>query len=219
MSERCTVLVCAPDLLPALRERTAVSGEVLSFSDTEPLAALEAITNRRPEIIALERLFAATSRGAALIKRIKADPALASTEIRVISHDSEYSRISPRRQTAETEAVAVAVPPTTLDYRGTRRAARFRMNDGTEMRIDGAAAIVVDLSAIGAQVTSTTVLRPNQRLRIILADEVGVLRFSAVVAWASFEMVKTGPRYRAGLEFQDADPEAVGAFAERHGKA
>ena len=43
-------------------------------------------------MVALERLFAATPRGAALINRIKADPALGDTEIRVIAHDSDYSR-------------------------------------------------------------------------------------------------------------------------------
>ena len=76
---------CA-ELLDALRESAAGGGEVLTFSDNEPLKALEAITARRPNVIALERLFAATSRGAALINRIKADPALAGAEIRVVSH-------------------------------------------------------------------------------------------------------------------------------------
>ena len=40
------------------------------------------------------------------------------------------------------------------------------------------------------------------------------LRFSAGVAWASFELVKTGPRYRAGIEFFDAEPEAVQKFCD-----
>jgi len=40
------------------------------------------------------------------------------------------------------------------------------------------------------------------------------LRFSAAVAWASFELAKTGPRYRAGLEFFDADADAVQQFCE-----
>ena len=77
MSTPCTVIIGAAELLDALRESAAGGGEVLSFEDKEPLKALEAITTRQPNVIALERLFAATSRGAALINRIKADPALA----------------------------------------------------------------------------------------------------------------------------------------------
>jgi hypothetical protein len=37
------------------------------------------------------------------------------------------------------------------------------------------------------------------------------------VAWASFEIPpKDGPRYRAGIEFVDADAEALEAFCIRH---
>ena len=35
------------------------------------------------------------------------------------------------------------------------------------------------------------------------------MRFNAIVAWASFEIPpKIGPRYRAGIEFIDADADA-----------
>ena len=40
------------------------------------------------------------------------------------------------------------------------------------------------------------------------------LRFSASVAWASFELAKTGPRYRAGIEFFDADADPMQKFIE-----
>jgi len=222
MSAPCTVVIGSPDLLPALRERTATKGDVLTFSDQEPLRALEAIVARRPQIVALERLFAATSRGAALINRIKSDPTLTEAEIRVVSHDSDYVRVSPRpRTTAGATAVAVAAPPKPqqpLDWRGTRRAPRVRIKDGVEVSVDGNAAQLVDLSAIGAQVISQAVLRPNQRVRIALSDDAGVVRCNASVAWASFEIPKATPRYRAGIEFADADGEAVTAFGEHHRK-
>jgi PilZ domain len=191
---------------------------VLAFSDDDALAALEAITKRRPQVVALERLFAATSRGAALINRIKADPALSFTEIRVVSHDGEYSRVSPRRSVPVPVAApgAPEAPPPQLDYRGTRRAPRFRMNSGTEAQVDGASALLVDLSTAGAQVVAQAALRPNQRVRITLADDAGVVRFNASVAWASFEIPKGVTRYRAGIEFKDAKPEAVEAFTARH---
>ena len=191
-----------------------------AFPDSQALQALEVITRQRPQVIALERLFAATSRGAAFINRIKADPALSSCEIRVVAHDSTYSRVSPRRPgeaaasaapaaVAEAPAVAPAAP---LDQRGTRRAPRFRVVEDVEVLVDGNPATLIDVSVVGAQVVSVSTLRPNQRLRMSLPDSTRPIRFSAGVAWAAFEMPKTGPRYRAGIEFYDADQDALNRF-------
>jgi hypothetical protein len=83
--------------LSQFTQRAALpDADVLGFADTDVLRALEAITARKPRLVALERLFAATPRGAALINRIKADPSLTQTEIKVLSHDSDYSRVLPR---------------------------------------------------------------------------------------------------------------------------
>jgi len=222
MSTSCTVVIGAPELLPALCERIGASGDVLTFNDREPLRALEAILSRRPGVIVLERLFAATSRGAALINRIKSDPLLVETEIRVVSHDSDYVRVSPRPRitpgAVPTEVAAPATPQPPLDWHGTRRAPRTRIVDAVEVLIDGNPALLVDLSAVGAQVVSQAVLRPNQRVRMTLSDDAAVVRFNASVVWASFEIPKATPRYRAGIEFTDADGAAVTAFGERHRK-
>ncbi|MNC88745.1 hypothetical protein D3C83_45940 [compost metagenome] len=65
---------------------------------------------------------------------------------------------------------------------------------------------------------SATTLRPNQRLRLSLPDAARPVRFSAGVAWAAFEMPKGGPRYRAGIEFYDADAEGVTRFIDANRK-
>ncbi len=237
MSTSCTVIIGAIELLDALRDSVAESGDVFTFSDNEPLKAVEAITTHRPNVIALERLFAATSRGAALINRIKADPALAGVEIRVVSLDGTY-RISPRRAPAPQapdaamepapslagahidviEAPAVVTPAAgqNLDYTGTRRAPRFRLVDGVEAQVDGALATIVDLSTHGAQILCPTPLKPKQHVRMVLADDLGVVKFSASVAWAFFEIPKGVSRYRAGVEFTNPDRKAVDAFCKRH---
>ena len=247
MSTPCTVIIGALELLDALQQSAASSGEVLTFSDSEPIKALEAISARKPDVISLERLFAATSRGAALINRIKADPALSASEIRVVSIDGTY-RVSPRRTvatpappavvtTAATEApspvpVEIAIEPVetvedapaaplpaqNLDYRGTRRAPRIRMADGTEAQVDGALATVVDLSTYGAQILCPVPLKPQQIIRMVLADDLGMVKFAAAVAWAFFEIPKGVSRYRAGIEFKDAESKAVDAFGKRHAK-
>jgi len=206
-----TVLVAAPEYLPALQEQGDY-GDALAFSDADALKALEAITRDRPKVIALETQFAATSRGAALIKRIKADPKLRKCEIRVVSLEGdseEFSQSDPTLRGAETEAGK-------LDQRGTRRAQRVKIVDGVEVLIDGSPAMLIDLSVVGAQVVSPTILRPNQRVRMILPDEERPIRCVAGVAWAAFEMPKSGPRYRAGIEFFDAESDNLDRFIEQN---
>jgi hypothetical protein len=224
-----TILIAAPEHLQALKERDDFS-DAQTFSDSEALRALEVITRKRPTVVALERLFAATTRGAALINRIKADPKLASCEIRIIAHDSEYSRVPDARPDSEADSeaageadgaagsVAVAAPAPVaapLDQTGTRRAPRFPIVDGVEVMVDGNTATLVNLSLVGAQVVSPTILKPNQRLRIALAEGKRPIRISAGVAWASFELAKAGPQYRAGIEFFDAEPNAVQKFCDK----
>jgi hypothetical protein len=220
------VLIASAEHLATLQKRPEFA-DAEAFSDADALKALDVISKKRPEVIALERLFAATSRGAALINRIKADPALVGCEIRIVAHDSNYTRVSPRRPTDPTAQPAVAVeeppapPPQNLDWRGTRRAPRFKVVEGVEVTIDGNAAALMDLSVIGAMVISPTTLKPNQRVRMSLPQEPRPIRFSAGVAWAAFELPKgkPAPQYRAGIEFFDADADAVLKFLEAKKKA
>jgi hypothetical protein len=214
------VLIASADHLPALQQRPEFAG-AQAFADADALQALEVITSERPALVALERIFAATSRGAALINRIKADPSLTASEIRIVAHDSNYSRVSPRRPGDPSAQVAVeeppsAEPPRPLDWKGTRRAPRFKIVDGIEVLIDGNPAVLMDLSTIGAMVVSPTTLKPNQRIRMSLPQEPRPIRFSAGVAWAAFEMPKgnPAPHYKAGIEFFDADADAVLKFID-----
>jgi hypothetical protein len=213
-----TVLIAPPEHLPTLQAREDLSA-AQAFPDAEALKALDVITRQRPAVVALERMFASTSRGAALINRIKADPALHACEIRIVAHDQEPSKVAARGAVAVADpppaATAVAAP---LDQRGTRRAPRFKIVDGVEVMIDGNPAALADLSIVGAMVVSPTILKPNQRVRLSLPEATRPIRFSGGIAWASFEMPKGGPRYRAGVEFFDADTEAIQRFIDKNKK-
>ena len=91
------------------------------------------------------------------------------------------------------------------------------MVEGTEGQLDGALVKIVDLSTHGAQIFCPTPLKPQQKVKMALADDLGNVRFNATVAWAFFEIPKGGTaRYRAGVEFKDAEPKAVDAFRKRH---
>src|SRR6186997_1645132 len=100
------LVIAAEHLMPALRERIKVEGEVITFPDTEPIQALQAILEQRPDLVVLERLFAATPRGAALVNRIKSDPQLAHAEVRVMSHTGDYTRQVVKPSVAKAPAAA-----------------------------------------------------------------------------------------------------------------
>ena len=208
----CTVLIAQQDALPALVERAAtIGGELLAFSERDVLRALETIITRRPSVVALAQRFAASARGAALIGRIAADPALAESTIRVYSVDTMPDAPAP------TAAMTPAVGATVLDEHGTRRARRVAMVGVVEILLDGNPATLVNLSTLGAQVTSSTVLRPNQRVRIAIADGELTIRPQGTIVWASFEMPPGGgPMYRAGLAFVGPDTAALEAFCSAH---
>jgi CheY-like chemotaxis protein len=238
------VIIAAVNLTPSLRERLSDEGELLTFADTEPIQALQTILEQHPRLIVLERLFAATPRGAALINRIKTDPQVSQAEIRVMSHTGDYTRVVSRgsgapaavdaavaappayavpadtsTQTYEADSpVATADAPRQLDWHGTRRAARYRIRQGVEIQLDGNPASLVDLSVMGAQVISATILRPNQRVRVSVPTDDFVMRFRGAVAWAKFELPRPTepPRYRAGIEFNDADSAAMEEYCSRH---
>ena len=215
MSDPRTVVIAAAALLPGLKTRFPANASLLTFEDADVVKALQAIVKHRPSLIVLERLFATTPRGTALIARIKSDTALDESEIRVMSHDGQYERTARRgRQVAP--AAEASAPM--LDPVGTRREPRFRIRDGTEVRVDGNGVTLVDLSTRGAQVLSQTVLRPNQRVQITLADPIGIIACRAMVAWASFERPKKAadPCYRAGLAFTNSDRDALQAFCDRN---
>ena len=151
-----------------------------------------------------------------------------------MSHTGDYTRVVSRGAVAEPAVVAPPVyagstesreyesgaqvsvedTPRQLDWHGTRRAARFRIRQGVEIQLDGNPANLVDLSVMGAQVISATILRPNQRVRIIPTDDfvmrlgrgrVGQVRTAATNRVAA--------AYRAGVEFADADAAAMDGTA------
>ena len=218
------MLIASADVLPALKEQAGIGdGEILAFADVEALRALETITARKPSVVALERMFASTPRGAALINRIKADPSLKLAEIRVVAAEADFSRSGGHRPAggapvATAAAVAAApasVPVQPLDQRGTRRAPRFKVSGQVTVIVDGNQATLIDISTMGVQVLSSAVLKPNQRFRIGLNDEYGDIRLRASVAWASFEISPSGPRYRAGIEFLESNT-GLEAYIARH---
>ena len=217
MSKPPVILIAAPDFIPALRERLGDDAKVVTFGDSEPLRALKAILTLRPEVVALERVFAASPRGAALIARIKTDPALGTAEVRVLSHNSSYQRVSPRRPAAPADTRAPR-SARRLDP-GTRRAPRYQVKDSTRAAVDGEEAQVVDLSTFGAQLVVPGSLRPKRVVTVTLGSARKSLHATGTIVWARVELTRKGPASRIGVEFADPDQPALNAFIQAHRRA
>ncbi len=223
------VLIAESQYLDSLKARPEYL-DALAFLDTDTPRALEAVLRHKPDVVAIERTFAGKSRGVALIKRIKADASLTACEVRIVGIDGSVSRVATRRGSgkiaesapsapAESPPVVLAeVPIAPLDQHGTRRAPRVRIVEGVEVTIDGKPAQLVDLSLVGAQVLSRSLLKPNQRVRVLIPENERSVRFNATVAWSSFELPKGEARYRAGINFVDADEAAIGRFCETYAR-
>jgi hypothetical protein len=205
MADGVTLLIGSKALAASLAQHPDTRDtEVLVFPEDQVCEAVEHMVRQRPRVVALPEKFAMSPRGTAFTHRIAVDAQLAGTQILMI----------------DTQGAAVRVPadarPTWLpvDGAGTRRVPRIRMRHGIDVQIDGGPASLIDLSTLGAQVVSATVLKPRQRVRVILAVEPYLIRAIGTVAWALFEIPKAGqpPHYRAGLEFASADPEPLLQF-------
>ena len=100
-----------------------------------------------------------------------------------------------------------------LDRDGRRRAQpRFQLADGVTVMLDLHSATLIDLSIVGAQVLSPVILQPTQRVRLALGENRQDIRCDATVVWSLYELTAAGRRYRAGLEFFNADPKAIENF-------
>ena len=207
------MIACAP-MAPVWSAQLDGQANTRVFSETDFLVALDAIINERPEVVALDPVFAATARGAALVARVKADPQLSGTEIRTLARDGvesgEVVSMDPDGSSA--------LQSHPLDSCGTRRAPRYPMSAEVEAKINGTPGRLVNLSTTGSQMLAPIRLRPSEGIRLTLADENSDLRLSGTIAWVSLEIAarSNGQRYRFGVEFLNADTRLLDDFCMRH---
>jgi hypothetical protein len=127
-------------------------------------------------------------------------------------------RAEPRRRQARQPSAAPPSPSTSRSRRSIREARGARRGPDQGRRRDRGrrqSAALVDLSAVGAQVVSPTVLKPNQRVRVVMGDGKAQVKCAGAIAWAAFEMPKGMPtRYRAGIDLGDTPKAQRRRFAQ-----
>jgi hypothetical protein len=211
-------LILKPAVAYALQRRFVANGRIAIFSDTDSIAALQTILQRRPDVIAMDPTFAATTRGATLIAEVRSNANTAQADLRVlmIEERDEFARLLQEPTRSPEEALTSVSRP--LDWCGTRRAPRYPMATDAPAAVNGETSQLVNLSATGVQLISPGRLRPNQTFRLTLQDEDGEARLNAIVMWCALQGSAAGPRYRAGAQFVESDHPVVSMYCDRYGR-
>lgn len=203
------VLIASVDLVAAWSARITLGSGVLALTEADLPRAFQIVTTRRPPLVLIEQIVAATSRGQAFLECLANHPDLGGVEVQVLSTERIAAAAAPGSHLATMPAVGTHLAPG--ERAPVRRVARVKARETLKALVDGHPVELVDLSTMGAQVLSPGVLRPNQRVRVVLVDEETdtAVRASAGVAWSLFEKPpgRPSPYFRAGVEFSAADPE------------
>lgn len=204
---RKTLFIGSEPIVAAWNACASESCAVIPVAATDVTIAIETIGAAQPDVVVIEQAVAATPEGAALMDCLHNERYLRGTEVRLLPPDRAADLMTEgpggRHPQMWLNELAQALPP-----RPQRRAARVRALSDEHALVDGQPVTLLDLSAVGAQLRSSTVLKPRQRVRLVLPPERGGIRAIAVVAWSTFE-IGAPPTYRAGVAFTRAIPEPV----------
>ena len=203
----CTVLIGSEPLVAAWNARAGKGSHVISLVHTDVSQALETIGTKRPEIVVIEQAVATTGPGSTLMARLHTERYTRGIEVRLLPPERALDLMSSEPGDVHPQ-VWLTVMANPLPARPQRRAARIKTAENEAALVDGTPVRLLDLSASGAQVYSTIVLKPQQRVKFVLSPERGSIKTTGVVAWSTFEMAPT-PRYRAGIAFAAAIPGLV----------
>jgi hypothetical protein len=204
----CTVLIGSEPLVAAWNARAGKSSQVIPLVHTDVSHALETIGSKRPEVVVIEQAVATTGPGSTLMARLHTERFLRGIDVRLLAPDRANDLMSSEPGDVHPQ-VWLTVLAEPLPARPMRRAERIKTGENEGALVDGTPVRLLDLSASGAQVYSTMVLRPQQRVKLVLSPERGSIKTTGIVAWSTFEMAPT-PRYRAGIAFAAAIPGLIG---------
>jgi len=200
-----TVFIGSEPLLAAWNACGGQESQVIAVPLTDLTFAIDLINEAEPEVVVIEQAVAASGDGSTLMDRLHSERYLRGIQVRLLPPDRAADLMSSGPGSEHPQAwlsdLAHALPP-----RPERRAQRIRAAEDERVMVDGQPVSLIDLSAVGAQVRSETVLKPRQRIRVVLAPERGSVKAVAVVAWSTFEIGPT-PTYRAGVAFTRAIPD------------
>jgi hypothetical protein len=185
--------------------RSAITANESAAKETRAALRSEHLANsalRRALASAEERIHALEQQLAAMQLQIAAAAAVLD------SRRSNRPARDPARQTNPLEPLS----------RPIREADRRPFHEQVQVRVDGEAALLVDLSTRGAQIVTKSSVKPNRSVKILLALQEKAISCNGQVVWARIEpsAAPGSLRYRAGMLFTNADENAIEVFMTGH---
>jgi hypothetical protein len=199
------VLIASEDVLAGWSASAARPAGILALADVDDQHALAVIARRRPQVVVLMQMFAASARGASFVSQLRGNADLAGLDIRVLP--AARSTLLGSADVLAGHLLASAAQP--LPAGPARRAPRIALPSGVEACVEGATAALVNVSPFGAQVVSPKALTPNQQVEMVIDRYHVGLHTRAEIVWSSLELSRAGITYRAGIAFPAAHPEVL----------
>jgi hypothetical protein len=209
------VIIGQADQTAALQKRLGADPAVVIFPESDSLQALERILATQPKIVALNKTFVTTARGAALVARLKGDAELSGIDVRVLIEDENRIPLVLSDPAVSTEK-ALLETSRPVDRAGTRAALRYVM-DRRGIVVNGERSKLIDLSSTGAQVLMPVRVRPNEPVRIVLSDKGGEPRYSGTIVWSVAVPSGGTIEYRAGVKLVNPDIAWLEEYCVRFG--
>lgn len=224
MPSDITIVVADATRMSAIRSGLTLSNRAIWFPANKLASAMESIQLNHPKLVAVDAVFAETPQGQTFLERIE-KLTIRDSAIRLVVRSNGGWTTAPRTGTIGSDVAvksSVVVPQLTIvapNATNTRRAHRFPLLDPLKAVVEGGHATVVNLSVLGAQVTSGPTLRPTQTIKIALPDSDDTLHLIGQVAWSRLEQSeqqRSEAYYRAGIEFTGAAKETLEEYCRRH---
>ena len=200
-----TVLIASEHLVAKWSEQVAPL-DLIAIADRDARNAPGIIKQHKARVVVLERLFANSAKGLALIQELRSNPELVQLEIRMLPEDQAAAL------GYHATGRALAHMSTPLGRQPSRRARRVALQPGTTALLNGTDVDVVELSVAGAHVIASTMVKPHENVWVAIVRGDESLRTNGTVAWARAEIDAHRLRYHAGIAFTEHRPELLASL-------
>ena len=187
-----------PDLVARMRQHFEVDPSISVFDASEIVPPMNVVSARAQMLLVVERVFTEIPAGIEFLERFR--EANATAEICVLNSEPTGSPSVLEQAVSHPGHLALRSASQPIGRVTGRRVLRVQMPAHAAAIINGISVKLVNVSPLGAQVLSPSVLRPGERVSARLP---GNPRLRGTVVWCSFEMSAETrkPAYRAGLAF------------------
>jgi hypothetical protein len=209
------LLIASQAIVSQWNSRDSRTQEVMAITDADHRTTKAEVRQRRPRVVVLEESLAEGKRGTRFVGWLRSEQGDGGLDVRLLPAGEVAALLSSTSDWTAQALVRVSRP---LSPRAFRRARRVRVDDAAQATLDGRDCTLVDMSTLGVQVVASSVLRPGQRVRLVVNLVGERMRLTGKVAWSAME-IKPAAAFRAGVEFEGSVPSNLDSLLSQFAEA